>query len=389
MQEIVGACPGVYDSNTKYEGKDFVSVNAPNHSEKRFVYQCKAWPYGAYCSSGVSFAPGTDSGELGWNLMGWCDATVTTTSTTSTPYVGTCEWLNGTSPVTINPWSARAISTYSAGTRVRVSNQIYKCKEWPFYLWCRSVAYEPENSQYWGDAWTKAGTCASPLATSSTAISGSLTLIVNTTTARRRELLTVGSLSDSQTANLVNAVKEAIETTVCMNLPSNQACRVNILTINSKPITRHLRGDALRSLAEESIVLEYEIIINFACSAADCSDEQEIIYDIYNTIKGEMSTAIADSSFVSTMITSPSFHTLDSLLRVSHCVNEIITVEPSTGTPTTATLGTTTTNKAITTTTDLTTTDVTTTISTTTDKLTTPGTSTDATTTDVTTTTAA
>jgi hypothetical protein len=41
MQEIVGACPSVYDSSAKYDGKDFVSVDAVNNPAKRFVYQCK------------------------------------------------------------------------------------------------------------------------------------------------------------------------------------------------------------------------------------------------------------------------------------------------------------------------------------------------------------
>jgi hypothetical protein len=94
------------------------------------IHLPQAWPYGAYCTSGENFAPGTDNGELGWTLKGWCDATVTTTTTTTTPWVGTCEWLNVTAPVTINPWSASALSTYSAGTRVRVADRVYKCKEW-------------------------------------------------------------------------------------------------------------------------------------------------------------------------------------------------------------------------------------------------------------------
>ncbi|KAL7476743.1 hypothetical protein ACHAW6_002595 [Cyclotella cf. meneghiniana] len=310
MQEIIGACPSEYDSSAKYDGKDLVSVGTLINPVKHFVYQCKAWPYGAYCSSGKYFAPGADNGELGWTLKGWCDATVTTTTTTSTPWTGSCEWLNGTTPVTISPWSAGALSTYSAGTR--------------------SPGYEPEQSQYWGDAWTKAGTCASPVATSSTTVSGNLTLTVNTTTARRRELLTVGSLSNSQIVNLIDAVKETIETVVCTNLQINQVCTVNILTINGQPITRRLRRDAQRVLAEESIVILYEIIMKFACSTADCSDDQDIIYDIYAKVTGEMITATADSSLVTLMVASPSFDTLESLLSVSSIKNTIITEQPTT-----------------------------------------------------------
>jgi hypothetical protein len=166
-------------------------------------------------------------------------------------------------------------------------------------------------------------------------VTGNLTLTVNTTTARRRELLTVGSLSDSQIANLSNTVKETIETIVCTNLPSNQACTVNILTMNGQPITRRLRGDVQRYLAEESIVILYEVIMNFACSTADCSDDQDIIYDIYATVTGEMISATADSSFVTLMVASPSFDTLEPLLKVSSVINSIITEQPTTSTTTT------------------------------------------------------
>ena len=133
-----------------------VSVN----DAKSVVYECKSWPNGAYCNSGDNFAPGTDSGNLGWTKKGFCDGTL---SPTKAPIVYApdekCRWYNGTKAITIEPWSDAKRSTYVAGTRVRKGTNVYKCKSWPYFLWCQTNNYEPEVGTAWMNAWTKAGEC--------------------------------------------------------------------------------------------------------------------------------------------------------------------------------------------------------------------------------------
>jgi hypothetical protein len=74
-------------------------------------------------------------------------------------FTGECDWLNGTAITPIAAWATSDLSSYKSGTRVRKGDQVYKCKSYPYYLWCRSAAYEPAGSGPWGDAWTSAGTC--------------------------------------------------------------------------------------------------------------------------------------------------------------------------------------------------------------------------------------
>merc|ERR550514_2290721 len=75
-----------------------------------------------------------------------------------------CRWYNGTQPITIEVWSASDLSTYVAGTRVRKGTTIYKCKNFPFSLWCKTSGYEPEVGTAWTDSWTMAGECNDALA---------------------------------------------------------------------------------------------------------------------------------------------------------------------------------------------------------------------------------
>ncbi len=83
-----------------------------------------------------------------------------------------CRWYNGTQAVIITNWATASLSTYVAGTRVRKEDRIYKCKGYPYSLWCKMAAYEPEETAYWADAWVTAGTCVDMLApTSSPSVS--------------------------------------------------------------------------------------------------------------------------------------------------------------------------------------------------------------------------
>mmetsp|Transcript_20788 Transcript_20788/g.44973 ORF Transcript_20788/g.44973 Transcript_20788/m.44973 type:complete len:597 (-) Transcript_20788:139-1929(-) len=161
LTEVGNGCPDVYDKTTDYESGDLVSVALSDDASgnRGVVYQCKSWPEGAYCNAGVNFAPGTDNSAMGWSLKGSCDGT---TAPTASPVVfaAECDWMNGTVAVPINTWSKADLASYKSGTRVRKGGDVYKCKGYPFYLWCRSAAYEPAGSGPWGDAWTAAGECA-------------------------------------------------------------------------------------------------------------------------------------------------------------------------------------------------------------------------------------
>ena len=121
---------------------------------------------------GRTLPPGSDNARLGWTLKGYCDGTA---SPTQSPI---CTWYNGTQPVTIEPWSDAVLLTYEAGTRVRKGTTIYKCKSFPFNLWCKIPGYEPEVGEAWKESWEKVGECnttgqfeptASPTASSSAA----------------------------------------------------------------------------------------------------------------------------------------------------------------------------------------------------------------------------
>jgi hypothetical protein len=109
--------------------------------------------------------PKSDNASMGWTLKGYCDGTI---SPTAAPIVyappAKCRWYNGTQAVTISPWAEGSLSTYVAGTRVRKDERIYKCKGYPYSLWCKMAAYEPEETAYWNDAWTRAGDCTDALA---------------------------------------------------------------------------------------------------------------------------------------------------------------------------------------------------------------------------------
>eukprot|EP00956_Cyclotella_meneghiniana_P011905 scaffold16748_cov50-Cyclotella_meneghiniana.AAC.2 len=159
LAEIGDGCPKEYaSSNEVYEAGDQVSVHV--NSGASVVYECKSWPNGIYCNSGDNFAPATNSGNLGWTKKGFCDGTL---SPTNAPIAYApdekCRWYNGTKAITIQPWSDAKRSTYVVGTRVRKGTHIYKCKSWPYFLWCQTNNYEPKVGTAWGNAWTKAGEC--------------------------------------------------------------------------------------------------------------------------------------------------------------------------------------------------------------------------------------
>lgn len=77
LQEIIGDdCPGEYNAATEYEPGDKVSIFADDESDQVVVFECKQWPFGAYCNAGITFGPGSDYGSMGWEMKGYCDVSV-------------------------------------------------------------------------------------------------------------------------------------------------------------------------------------------------------------------------------------------------------------------------------------------------------------------------
>ncbi len=130
-------------------------------SSNKVVYQCREFPYSGYCNQ-KGFAPGEQYDNMAWTLVGPCDGTVAPTSS-PTGYTGTCTYTKVVAttptPTPVAPWSAGTM--YEAGDEVRISAKKFKCKPWPFYLWCRLSAYAPTLAEtgLWTEAWTLAGTC--------------------------------------------------------------------------------------------------------------------------------------------------------------------------------------------------------------------------------------
>ena len=205
MAVVAGGCPEVYDeASTAYEAGDLVSYNT-------IVFECKAYPFNGYCNQ-AAFGPGSDNAATAWELKGYCTGTISPTAspvaydnsdlvgvpteceaeTAASGTVVRCYYendvtteesctcsaadcpnplgLDGTSTactkdvtVTHCP-SVEAYSTtatYAAGDVVRIGTKRFKCKPWPFYLWCGNEAYAPtlEDGGTWGDAWSTDGDC--------------------------------------------------------------------------------------------------------------------------------------------------------------------------------------------------------------------------------------
>ena len=164
LTDIGSGCPPAYDEAETYESGDVASMVLSSDPERVIVYECKMWPEGAYCNAGPNFAPGSDNSDMGWMVKGSCTGTM---SPSAAPIVypdPKCKWYNGTQAVTIYSWATASLSSYIGGTRVRKEDRIYKCKAYPFSLWCKMAAYEPEETAYWADAWVTAGTCVDAFA---------------------------------------------------------------------------------------------------------------------------------------------------------------------------------------------------------------------------------
>ena len=164
LVEIGDGCPLAYDEATAYQAGDLVAAFVSDSPERTMVYECRAFPDGAYCNAGPDYAPGSENDSMGWFLKGYCDGTL---SPTQSPIAyapsAKCRYYNGTQPIIIRNWSTSDLTTYTTGTRVRKGINIYKCKGYPYTLYCRMAAYEPEETLIWSSAWSKAGMCSDAL----------------------------------------------------------------------------------------------------------------------------------------------------------------------------------------------------------------------------------
>ena len=126
LTEIEGGCPEQFSTSNEYKAGDQVSVFADKSSDQALVYTCKEHPNSAYCNVRLKvFAPYSQNGDMGWNLSGYCDGTSSpTTSPVSYPDAK-CRYYVGKTPIIIQEWSLADLSTYTAGTKVRVHEAIF------------------------------------------------------------------------------------------------------------------------------------------------------------------------------------------------------------------------------------------------------------------------
>ncbi|EJK52208.1 hypothetical protein THAOC_28548 [Thalassiosira oceanica] len=207
---VAGGCPRDYDENnlSGIGAGDRVSLG-------RVVYECKSGAVSAYCSQ-PAFVPGGQYSAMAWDVKGYCEGTMRPTmaptsydnavlrggaaavppacqaeaasggtvakcyyekDTTTTGVSCTCgdsdcpnpSGLEATSTackkdVTVTSCPAvgeyASGSSYEAGDVVRVGTTRFKCREWPYMLWCRNEAYAPSlDSGIWSNAWTRDGDC--------------------------------------------------------------------------------------------------------------------------------------------------------------------------------------------------------------------------------------
>ena len=126
LTEIEGGCPDQFSTAIVYRAGDLVSVFSDTNFDQALVYVCRNYPNSAYCRVPLEvFAPYSENGDMGWNLVGYCDGTSSpTTSPVSYPDAK-CRYYDGTAPVIIKEWSLSDLSTYTGGTKVRVNEAIF------------------------------------------------------------------------------------------------------------------------------------------------------------------------------------------------------------------------------------------------------------------------
>jgi hypothetical protein len=148
-----------------YKEGEIVSVTVSVVPEHKVSYKCKAWPYSGYCSK---FNPTMPGGDLGWILAGSCEGLIAPTGAPIV-YSRSCNYTKDVTvksigiipptPTPVNTWATNI--DYVAGYALRLDKSRFKCKEWPYPVWCRVNAYQPTltKDDIWAYAWTEDGMC--------------------------------------------------------------------------------------------------------------------------------------------------------------------------------------------------------------------------------------
>ncbi|KAL3783743.1 hypothetical protein HJC23_004862 [Cyclotella cryptica] len=290
LNEVGNGCPEEYNTATSYEAGDHVSFLLSEKPRKVAVYECKTWPYTPYCNAGKMFGPGSDNSNLGWALTGFCEGTI---SPTSSPVVfpeSNCIWYNGTKPVVIKSWSEGSLSSYVSGTRVRVHNRIYQCKGYPQSLWCKMAAYQPEKFSYWKDAWVSRGTCDQntplvPPTKTTLDIEFVLTWNIECSAINNTNLPTaVLSIEESLAQVLVTELTEAQE---IVKVYLKEFCNQTLTPLNRKL---------------QAAVPVSQLVVGLEVSESGCEDCVEKLFQDTTdamtkvTIDGTLATAISEKS---------------------------------------------------------------------------------------------
>jgi len=191
LAEVAGGCPEDYaPGGDGYEAGDRVAYAASDESSGKVVYECRPYPASMWCGQAV-FAPGEQHADMAWTVLGHCKGTIAPTLA-PVPYAGKCKYTMVTETLkdcacgdagcpnpgglpdggacsktvtvkvkeTVGVYDASA--TYVAGEVVRVGLNRYKCKPWPYVLWCNNEAYKPVpgTGGPWTEAWVPDGVCA-------------------------------------------------------------------------------------------------------------------------------------------------------------------------------------------------------------------------------------
>jgi len=342
----VGPCPEewVAGSTTKYEEGDIVSVITSTNPIRKAAFKCREWPLSRFCGQ---FSPANFGGNLGWIFVGSCDGTFAPTGAPA-PYDGVCQYSKcemeemtitncrpGSSgcsctsiesagagctkqveekqctDTAVEPWNIR--TQYVADDVIRLGTARFKCREWPFYLWCRQFDYLPTlaSDGIWNYAWVADGSCGP---TTTTMITFSYRLTFG------------GFVVPTERAVLVESLERTISTYVEVSLEDSTGTlqEVNILTIEGQPIHRHR---LLRRLSD--IDVESEVVVFDVCTKP-CPSEEEIVNDISNRAVPTME----DEDLVETAFRSSGNDALASVNVVSAKVTKTVVGTPPSSSPT-------------------------------------------------------
>ena len=186
-------CPAEYSaSSTDYAAGDLVTQTVSTAPERKIVFACREYPNTGFCNQS-GFRPGSKHAHMAWTLIGACSGTLNPTAS-PVAYTGTCTYnkcveVDDTEPCTpgstgcscgasdaAGPSCQRAIKRedcsdvdvnlwsnsvdYTEGDVVRIGTKRFRCREWPFKLWCKVEAYMPMlEPGIWSQAWLEDGTC--------------------------------------------------------------------------------------------------------------------------------------------------------------------------------------------------------------------------------------